>query len=58
MTEKRVTPEQVANTEHIAAVISAMHPDKQSILCAITEAVILGAQIGEQCAELARKDAS
>lgn len=58
MTEKNVTPEQVANTKHIASAISATPPNKQYILRAITEAVILGAQIGEQCAALAKKEAS
>ena len=58
MTEKNVTPEQVANTKHIARAISAAPPDKQDILRAITEAIVLGAQIGEQCAALAKKEAS
>lgn len=58
MTEKHCTPEQEAHIDRIASTISATPPDRQSMLRAITEAVILGAQIGEQCAALAKKEAS
>ena len=58
MTDKRATPEQLANTERIAAAISATPPDKQSFLCAIAEAMILGAQIAEQCQALTAQSAS
>ena len=36
--------------ERMSAAIASTPPDRQSILLAIAEAVILGAQIAEQCA--------
>lgn len=60
MDEKRYTTEQSADMDRIGALLSVHPPEKRDILRAITEAVILGAQIAEQCAETlsTQKDAS
>ena len=46
--------------ERMSAAIAATPPDRQSILLAIAESAILGAQIAEQCAANldVQKDAS
>lgn len=49
MTDVICTPEQVGNAEWMASVISSVSQDKQFILRAITEALIMGTQISEHC---------
>ena len=60
MTDKRCSPELVTDIDRIASTIAGTPQDKKSVLQAISEAVILGAQIAEQCAAnlSTQKDAS
>lgn len=49
MTDKVFTSEQISNADRMAAAITAVPPDTQSILVALVDAMTLGAQIAEQC---------
>ena len=58
MHDKDTREAMMQDAEAIATVISDSPHNTKELLCTITKAVILGAQIAEQCQAMTAKDAS